>query len=602
MEFHVDGPKFALEPGSVHELNPSPGVEGDYVSLMPSLTLNRITLPWERTREGASSDDDSWMMLFMVTDEEKRQLTEGKERAGNLFTGITERYQDAEVNYLTIPSALDALFPAENEYQYLSYCREDETDGSKKAVILCNRLPQPGSGHTVYLLSLEHSKRDAGNRTFPVLYQWSFQSTDITSYLIPKESPWSIGGTEQIPLKLTGILYDTEPEFSEAIKEQKPEITDREFSVLKDRFRFNAGTFHGLLHRLPGKLSAFQYPVGAGINNAMIKQGGAVLSDDVNKVWYRGPLQANPVPLLLLDQEGNVQAQWTGAPKYLEPGNTPTSADQSYQVAHELGRLMALRDQGFHKPYFEWKQEISAAFIAQQASNGKRNTQAFPIRKLNVSKPMPKSVQDKINGWKALKGIPIAHLVPSSKFLPPESIRLFCADRNWINAFILGALSVGNTYDSVEGNILNAIHRDGFFLTSNRYGFCLNSLAVSGWPEYNLMMDFKGDESFELLHRKKLSKNIEFYLFDGMDSDEGAIQKLTFQLPTGKSYSGFRYENKAFKKQYNDAGTNKELDVAVNDRGRIDINGLATNASPSCTPAYFGMMLQEGTPKVVFEV
>ena len=42
-----------------------------------------------------------------------------------------------------------------------------------------------------------------------------------------------------------------------------------------------------------------------------------------------------------------------------------------------------------------------------------------------------------------LEGVPFAYLVADSELLPPESIRFFYLVRNWSDALVEGALSVG---------------------------------------------------------------------------------------------------------------------------------------------------------------
>ncbi len=54
---------------------------------------------------------------------------------------------------------------------------------------------------------------------------------------------------------------------------------------------------------------------------------------------------------------------------------------------------------------------------------------------------------DQVANWfgrlKLLYGVPINYLVPDERMLPPESIRFFYVDPNWIDALIDGAFSIG---------------------------------------------------------------------------------------------------------------------------------------------------------------
>ena len=45
---------------------------------------------------------------------------------------------------------------------------------------------------------------------------------------------------------------------------------------------------------------------------------------------------------------------------------------------------------------------------------------------------------------KLLHGVPFRYLVPDERMLPPESIKFFNIDLNWVNALVDGAFSIGN--------------------------------------------------------------------------------------------------------------------------------------------------------------
>ncbi len=510
LEFYVDGPKFELEAGMVHHVYPVDGLHGDFVADVPSIVLNRITLPWEREKKSSASQEDSWLMLFMVNKEEMEELEEGNGEALKVLgTDIDERYQDSNVNYVKIPLTLKSLFPKSNEYKFLSYCRKKE-GADEKSVLLCNRLPTPGSMNTVYLLSLEHSLKEDGKETYAYLHKWSFYCDDEVNYFIPSEH-------DGFPSSLVEKLFNTTTEFEMAIKTFNPKITSSELVALKVKYRLSSGgNFHDFLHHLKGKLSSFNYPIKS--DNLFVKQGGLVLKEQGNYKWYRGPLQATPVTM-----------------NYFSP------TDRTYQVAYELGRLTALKDDSFHKPYYAWKQEVSTALLVAKNSSPIRvrsSSLAFN-QKININKPLPPLVLDKIKDWKVLKGIPYSYLIPSTKMLPKESIRTFCFDKNWINAFLLGALSIGNTYDIVESELYTIWDKKGLFQKEDQFGFLFHSLAVGGWPEFIVELN---DDPKLTLEVRKLAKNIKFYLAPK------AIAKLSFQLPPGKTHSGFRYENGSFFK------------------------------------------------------
>ncbi len=63
---------------------------------------------------------------------------------------------------------------------------------------------------------------------------------------------------------------------------------------------------------------------------------------------------------------------------------------------------------------------------------------------------------DPLHNWmarlKLLYGVPFNYLVPDEGMLPPESIRFFYVDVNWVNAMLDGAYSIGRDLSSAENS------------------------------------------------------------------------------------------------------------------------------------------------------
>ena len=59
--------------------------------------------------------------------------------------------------------------------------------------------------------------------------------------------------------------------------------------------------------------------------------------------------------------------------------------------------------------------------------------------------PVPGDVAAWLHDLAVLKGVPFGYLVPDNAMLPPESIRFFVLDPNWINALLEGAASIGRS-------------------------------------------------------------------------------------------------------------------------------------------------------------
>lgn len=62
---------------------------------------------------------------------------------------------------------------------------------------------------------------------------------------------------------------------------------------------------------------------------------------------------------------------------------------------------------------------------------------------------LPATVTEWMGRLKLLYGVPINYLVADEKMLPPESIRFFYIDSNWVDALLDGAFSIGRNLTAV---------------------------------------------------------------------------------------------------------------------------------------------------------
>jgi hypothetical protein len=165
--------------------------------------------------------------------------------------------------------------------------------------------------------------------------------------------------------------------------------------------------------------------------------------------------------------------------------------------------------------------------------------------------PVGEILPELVRGWLArvrlLEGVPFAHLVPDSELLPPESIRFFYLDREWTDALVQGALSVG-TITTLDREDLQALHarlRDELDTAERQVrlvgsdapgpapaemvsGFLLRSRAVSGWPALHVRgyrAEIGDDDApvqegdprrLRLLRLERLAPAVLLCLFDGV--------------------------------------------------------------------------------------
>jgi hypothetical protein len=155
---------------------------------------------------------------------------------------------------------------------------------------------------------------------------------------------------------------------------------------------------------------------------------------------------------------------------------------------------------------------------------------------------VPEEVLSWLTRLRLLNGVPFAYLMAHEQLLPPESIRFFYVDRNWTDAAVDGALSVG-TITSRDRAQLHSVYQElrsrldeeerqsfqrliGAVPTTPSQpgqaevmtGFLLRSRAVSGWP--GLHVDaYDGrdqDHTIGIVRIERLAPAVLLVLFDGI--------------------------------------------------------------------------------------
>jgi hypothetical protein len=148
----------------------------------------------------------------------------------------------------------------------------------------------------------------------------------------------------------------------------------------------------------------------------------------------------------------------------------------------------------------------------------------------------PAPVIDWLARLRLLYGVPFAYLVPDEALLPKESIRFFYVNRNWTDAAVDGALSMGaaTTRDRARLEALHAEVRDAVDRHERKVwaedaeqqpmqgdggevvtGLLLRSRAVSGWPALQVRACRQGSE-VQLLRMERLAPAILLVLMDGV--------------------------------------------------------------------------------------
>lgn len=218
---------------------------------------------------------------------------------------------------------------------------------------------------------------------------------------------------------------------------------------------------------------------------------------------------------------------------------------------------------------------------------------------LEKMKVTAEQIPEKIKGLnerlQLLYGVPVSYLIPESSFLPPESIRFFYVDGNYIKAMLNGAASIDRitrtdrmadclilktasiSSEESSGQIrmqkVHANHHERMIRgmaegTGVRTGFLLRSSVVHRRKGISVC-GFAGREALTMLRLETLAPDIMIGIF------EGELTRLVIAEPScGLRFGCHNREGKNRVLSIKEPG--KPLpgacyDVKTNKKGRIDI-------------------------------
>jgi hypothetical protein len=546
--FEVLAPRYSIDPDEIQAYFPPSGGVADYKSILPHLVLLTRNLPWERM---LSSQREPWLALLVLSEQDianghvvfktgtvadlalhrpdDLQVDDSDipdwwrmDVDGNVLLPRFTRTEDANTPIRLLDLDLDLflkLCPSRKELPLLAHIRKVDTAdkvplemvaNGEFSVLVANRFPPLGS-NTVYLISLEgwHELFDA-----------------------PTGKVQPASRVRLIALGSWSFIND-------------PNGHD---------------TFGGLMQQLKNHSAVFgvALPGSSGesyVDNAL-KRGYVPLDykplDSTPTIaWYRGPL--TPLVRQRLDQPAFERADAA-----LIFDDRKGIMDVSYASAWELGRLLALTSPSFakglrlfvdrHHNATAFAKEIET-FLVQHRSSFK-DPSSIPTQAVREQI----SIADELVEWIArlvlLYPVPFHYLVPHQTLLPPESLRFFHLDDNWVNALVDGALSIAvrnladerAARDDLQSALSKIVYQHRLRLQgqqpegnpSERYmkipksGFLLRSSLVSGWPGVEVTATTSGtqDETFpKILRLDQISDGVLFCLA------RGSVEEVTFREP-----------------------------------------------------------------------
>jgi hypothetical protein len=490
----VIAPRYSIEPDEVHAFFPPAGGVADYQNVLPHLILRARNLPWERVLEG--SKGEPWLALLVLSEQDmlagRVEMKIGTvadlqpQTPDDLNTDFSKldhwtrmdlgqscvlprftRKEDANtpVRLLDLDLKLFLqLCPRRDELPLLAHIRHvdvankvpmEMVANGEFSVLVANRFPSMGT-NTIHLISLEGWENVIGKSTLPA-----------TRARLITLANWT-------------FVCDSS----------------------------GRDTFSGLMRQLRKNSSVIGVKLPAPTPHAQVNEALArgyvsvdykPLDSTATMAWYRGPLsplrrRRNTKTFLRAD-EALIFDDQTGV------------MDVSYAAAWELGRLLGLSSPAFAKGlrFFVESYQNAVEFTRQLNDFLRLHSDAFRERKHEQV-----AIADDLIEWLArlvmLYPVPFHYIVPHASLLPPESVRFFHLDDNWIDALLDGALSLAarvmpedqdisarNDLQSALSKIvyqhrLRLQGKDPQWKPNENYmeipksGFLLRSSVVTNWP------------------------------------------------------------------------------------------------------------------------
>jgi hypothetical protein len=527
----VLAPRYSIEGDDIQAYFPPAGGTGDYGNTLAHLVFGSRNLPWERTL--AREKNEPWLALLVLAEKEIEegnvQFKRGTiadlqpDNVGAVLLPKFERTEDENTPAGLLDLNLDLflkLCPTRTELPLLAHIRCVDVDdkvplemvaAGEFSVLVANRFAPPGA-NTVYLISLEG---------------WN--------YLL--DAPGAAQPATRVRL-----------------------ITLANWSFVNDPAGHD--TFSGLMQRLKNNSSEFGPNVAVSSGSPYVDQAlkrGYVpldykpLESTAAFAWYRGPLaplKREPVTLSVFED--------ADAAMIVDPERGVM--DVSYAAAWELGRLLALSSPAFVKGLrlFVERRQNATEFAAEIERFVESHRSSF---RQPISHNQPKPVNEQITltedlvEWIAnlilLYPVPFHYLVPHQLLLPPESMRFFHLDDNWVNAMVDGAFSIAvrSLEDTALASrlelqsVLSKIvyqHRlrlqgkepewepKEIYMEIPKSGFLLRSRVVSGWPgvEVTAKTSETKDQTLpKILRFDQIAEGVLFCLA------RGTVDEVTFREP-----------------------------------------------------------------------
>ena len=235
-QVEVTAPRFTLPGTEVHSVFPPPNARGPFENRLAQIALSRRTLPWERAaNDEPVASRPPWLALVLLTDGEANFLSgvsiaDAMSEAVRTKLGVKETGTCDALEVST--KVINAVFPREDELELLAHVRQvnmadteyaGSDDDGFVAILLSNRLPQPGQRYGAYLLSLEGQLDELPGGATPAA------EAAAPSRATPlADAVYEVGGTRVYELtdeQLTAATYERTGNTVSLADSQQPSLT-----------------------------------------------------------------------------------------------------------------------------------------------------------------------------------------------------------------------------------------------------------------------------------------------------------------------------------------------------------------------------------------
>ena len=375
VQFSVRGPRFRLNPADVFSVFPPPGPATPYEGQVAHVVVSRKTLPWERLLAPDQPRTMPWVGLLTIDEADGEiprvqsgtvaDLLEDGDRPAHV-TGPALTKTDLDngeletdpVKFIDIPLELfKTIAPALDDLPLLAHAREVNT-GNKPiegiladgfySVLIGNRVAHASAMNAAFVVSFEG---------FEALLKGQF-AAGIDTVRIAVLTSWlfQMGGADPFDVVMSAeradlLAIDPPPKVATTLNADECSRQEITVSPPSDP---SAPNFAEDLVRY-AQQSGY-----VAVTHAL-RQGGQTFS------WYRGPLIPRELALAL-DQPPQYPV-FAAADALLNYDRRTGLFDTSYAAAFQLGRLVALQNEGFVQALRAYFHRVQAVAFRMEAGH-----------------------------------------------------------------------------------------------------------------------------------------------------------------------------------------------------------------------------------------